>query len=568
MQKFIVSLALFTIAVSAQIYQDIEGFNNGNGLGAHERIQPRLAPVAYEDGTDEPRGGGIMLPLRLPSARLISNVVSGGDQPVAGRPISDWHTFWGQFLDHDFTLIEEAIDEPFDIIVPDDDQVFLPGSNQTFFRSPFMRIGGVGPREFVNEITSYVDASNVYGADDERALGLRSMTGGLLLVATDDSGLPPLTDQVNAADVPMASLGTPGAILYAAGDVRANENAALLAVHTLWVREHNRLAAAFAADPQGPCAPMNTDECLYQEARRRVIALNQVIFENEYSALLFGPNAGLLPYAGFDNATSAELTGEFSIVFRYGHSEINDMIMRDQLQGLDFPALSLNQVFFNPMVTETIDIDAMLAGMTRQQQREIDARVVDAIRNTLFMEAMPGTQAMDLVARNIQRARDHGVPDLNTVRMAIGLPAFTDFDFCFTQEDCDNLSMAYNGTLADVDLWIGAVAEEHLPGNGFGTTLNTIIGDQYNNLVTGDEFWFRNTMSPNPFSAEEIMELDATLLSDVIIRNSIDIESIPCNAMQFQVGPECPNPNFIPRNSASGLFAPLAAIAAILALLF
>ena len=57
-----------------------------------------------------------------------------------------------------------------------------------------------------------------------------------------------------------------------AGDVRALENPALAAMHTIWLREHNRIASGIAA--QGPDL---SDEEVYQRARRIVIAEMQVI---------------------------------------------------------------------------------------------------------------------------------------------------------------------------------------------------------------------------------------------------------------------------------------------------
>ena len=57
-----------------------------------------------------------------------------------------------------------------------------------------------------------------------------------------------------------------------AGDARALENPALAAMHTIWLREHNRIASGIAA--QGPDL---TDEEVYQRARRIVIAEMQVI---------------------------------------------------------------------------------------------------------------------------------------------------------------------------------------------------------------------------------------------------------------------------------------------------
>ncbi len=56
------------------------------------------------------------------------------------------------------------------------------------------------------------------------------------------------------------------------GDVRVDENTALTSIHTLFVREHNRLARALRV-----LNPTWSSETLYQEARKIVGAYNQVM---------------------------------------------------------------------------------------------------------------------------------------------------------------------------------------------------------------------------------------------------------------------------------------------------
>jgi len=110
--------------------------------------------------------------------------------------------------------------------------------------------GADSPRQQINEITAWIDASSVYGSDAERA------EANLLPFNTD--GLP--------------NAGGSSDVLFVAGDPRANEQVGLSVMHTLFVREHNRLADQIAADN-----PQLTGEGIYQRARPLVGAMLQAI---------------------------------------------------------------------------------------------------------------------------------------------------------------------------------------------------------------------------------------------------------------------------------------------------
>ena len=268
---------------------------NNPQLGSTDAAFERAFGVDYADGQGVPVED-------LPSARSISNIVNatpGDIENAAG--LSDFTWLFGQFIDHDITLTAEGSGEHFDIEVPTGDPFFDPlGTGEVRIgleRSGFEQ-DEAGVRQHINEITAFIDGSVVYGSDAERAAALRSFEGGRLL--TSEGELLPF----NTAGLDNAGGTSDG--LFIAGDVRANENAALAAMHTVWVREHNRIADQIASDN-----PDLVDEEIYQLARQRVTAQLQAITYNEFLPALLG-NDALRNYEGYDSSVNPNLSNVFS----------------------------------------------------------------------------------------------------------------------------------------------------------------------------------------------------------------------------------------------------------------
>ena len=73
---------------------------------------------------------------------------------------------------------------------------------------------------------------------------------------------------------------------------------------------------------------------------------------------------------------------------------------------------------------------------------------------------------MDLVALNIQRGRDHGLPGYNEFRELCGLGRVRDFDLLadiIPSKIVDRLKMIYSD-VDDIDLFIGGIVETSVAG--------------------------------------------------------------------------------------------------------
>ena len=149
------------------------------------------------------------------------------------------------------------------------------------------------------------------------------------------------------------------------GDGRANEQLNLIAMHTIWMREHNRIAKALEN-----LNPGWDDEKLFQESRRILIAEYQHIIYNEWLPLILGKSvmmlSGMMPIQSGYSDNSAfysenfdpRVTNEFATAaFRFGHSLIPSKFMavthpKDRKGGQEKP---LNEIFFKPEVFQNDD---------------------------------------------------------------------------------------------------------------------------------------------------------------------------------------------------------------------
>lgn len=137
-------------------------------------------------------------------------------------------------------------------------------------------IGQALQRQQMNAITSFMDAQVVYGHTPKLESFLRDLSGfnGKLAVNDqfkDPKGRPYLPFIATLPSACQQDLQGERVECFSAGDSRVNEGLPLISLHTLWLREHNRIADALRHinDHWSP-------ETIYQETRKIIGALHQV----------------------------------------------------------------------------------------------------------------------------------------------------------------------------------------------------------------------------------------------------------------------------------------------------
>jgi hypothetical protein len=175
--------------------------------------------------------------------------------------------------------------------------------------------------------------------------------------------------------------------------------------------------------------------------------------------------------------------------------------------------LSLAFAFFNPAPLKETGPDPLLKYLATDSAQEVDTQLVDSLRNFLF--GPPGAGGLDLASLNIQRGRDHGLADYNTVRRAYGLPAVTATMSITSDPALQSNLLSLYGDMRSLDLWVAGLAEDHLPGSSVGATFQRILLDQFQRTRDGDRNWYERA-----FSGRQLAALRATRLSDIIRRNT------------------------------------------------
>lgn len=508
----------------------------------------RFLPPAYDDGFSAPRARDAN-GKPLPNPRDISNAVINqyGKSIPNSRNASAWIWVWGQFIDHDLTLTEPHLPtsplSPIPVLNPNDPLyplIFFARSDPF----PGTGTGSGNPRQQFNDINSYIDASQIYGTDADMAKFLRTNdgTGKLRSQITSRGEFLPFNDPVNPRRNANPFQLPPGS-LFIAGDPRSNENIALSALHTLFLREHNRLAKQFGATPdtdaRAAALGLSRDEYIYQTARAVVAAEIQAITYNEYLPLLLGKHA-LGKYEGYKPNVNATVSSEFAeAAFRIGHTQVAPEFIRLNNDGTSATTISLLKGTSNPQLLLNDGIDSILLGLASQKEQEVDSMVVEDLRTV----SLPGGVGFDLPAIDIERGRDHGLPSYNNVRAAFGLVRYKSFNqITSDQKTVQRLRNAYglnpdgSDNVDAVDLVVGGMCEKHVKGGMVGELFSRIIADQFRRSRDGDRFFYLNPNNPNPDIVALQPKLETLRLSD-IIREHSTITNIQDDAFVTQKHP-------------------------------
>ncbi|EGT51247.1 hypothetical protein CAEBREN_24129 [Caenorhabditis brenneri] len=495
----------------------------------------------------------------LPSARELSDTMFKGESGIPNtRGCTTLLAFFSQVVAYEI-MQSNGVSCPLETLkiqVPLCDSVFdkeCQGKTEIpFTRAKYDKATGNGlnsPREQINERTSWIDGSFIYGTTQPWVSSLRSFKQGRL--AEGVPGYPPLNNPHiplnNPAPPQVHRLMSPDR-LFMLGDSRVNENPGLLSFGLILFRWHN-----YNANQIHRKHPEWTDEQIFQAARRLVIASMQKIIAYDFVPALLGEDVRLSNYTKYMPHVPPGISHAFgAAAFRFPHSIVPPaMLLRKRGNKCEFrtevggyPALRLCQNWWNAQdIVKEYSVDEIILGMASQIAERDDNIVVEDLRDYIF--GPMHFSRLDVVASSIMRGRDNGIPPYNELRRTFGLPPKTwetiNEDFYKKHTDkVQRLKSLYGGNILYLDAYIGGMLEGG--ENGPGELFKEIIKDQFTRIRDGDRFWFENKLN-GIFTDEEIQMIHGITLRDIIkATTDIDETMLQKDVFFFKEGDPCPQP--------------------------
>ncbi|XP_048472995.1 dual oxidase 1-like [Rhincodon typus] len=406
------------------------------------------------------------------------------------------------------------------------------------------------PRLQVNHVTTWIDGSSIYGSSHSWSDALRTFSDGLLDSSLDGLLPRPSTGLIRLwkmADPVTKQTGLQG--LYDFGNARANESPFLQAESIIWLRYHNYWARKFKAEK-----PNSSDEELFQRARKRVIAIFQNIVFYEWLPAFIGQNGST--YEGYKKQVDPGISPEFqSAAIRIINSLVppgvymrsKDCQFRKFSSNIgEDPALRVCNNFWNREnrhFKEPQKFDELILGMASQIAEREDNIVVSDLRD--FMYGPLRFTRSDLVALDIQRGRDSGLPSYNQARKMFDLQPVTNWSSINPQlhnenpELFDKLAAMYSNDISKLELLVGVFLESDGVSNRLFPML---IKEQFERIRDGDRFWFENTKN-GMFTASEIQDIKNIKYANVLLATTVAVpQDIQSDVFFWKDGDPCAQP--------------------------
>lgn len=439
----------------------------------------------FADGISKPRDG--------PNARAVSNAFFKRKKALYYE-----HTplLLGmiEFIMHDVTYSLDSSTEFIDVPMPEDEDKFYRNTTLRIWRTAAMPGTGTSkenPREIINMATTWLDISSLYGSTPDVANALRSHKNGKLLTQE----IQARGTKKKASYLPFNSMNVPTRTrpgldsknLFAGGDPRTNEDWMMLGVHTLLLREHNRLCDILLKQNPGW-----DDEQIYQTVRL-IMSAKYALMANSYQMAYWSDQMPWPRDDGFPlyrqmsgkgpleispantypwplvtkNGKPMTVSAEMAVVYRFHEFIISSFPIKDASNGTIWEQ-DLFATGFNASGFIDAGLENVLRGMVATHIPNFKSGVDEAFRSAGVYRGVP----FDVATWSIVHEREQGLPTFNQYFRAyskqdpaVHVPIRDTWEkFSSDPEMVANLKKLYK-TPDDVDLVVGVqLDEEYFPG--------------------------------------------------------------------------------------------------------
>lgn len=497
--------------------------------GSAQTAFGRMLDAVYQDHLSEPRRksrrGG-----KLPGCREISLAL--GSRPLFDRRYNNFFVIFGQMIAHDVALSIPVSDtysrpisscscndkydwdkctvidiEPNDPYLRGQKCMAFPATAQAFKN----QVCSLGVKEQMNGNTHSPDLSTLYGSSTRTAQAVRSENGRLKSTRPQWSRyeLPPgQREGKSCIDETYKRKCLTG------GDSRVMINLLFTGIQSIFLRLHNQLADDLYQrfgqkrnnDRSEEFDIWDSDK-IYEEARRYTIALYQRMIYELWLPILLGEEKcrhefGQKSQTKYDPDVPLIVTNEFATAAFRLHSLVRDLFSRCNYDLKVIDELWLHDILHKVRYAYDVEnngLDSILCGSFYDYGFAFDGNFAHQIHNRLFESTNQygNTWRNDLVAINICRGREHGLPTYNDMREKCSLPRadeFEEFHDTMNTDAIKTLKRLYKST-SDVDLFVGLNLEDPISGGVVGKTSACIISKQFKVLRDGDRFFYTHDIA-------------------------------------------------------------------------
>ncbi len=437
-----------------------------------------------------------------PNPRVISRKLLTREEFVPATTLNLLAAAWIQFQTHDwFSHGGNQQDNKFQIPLEEGDpwpEEYRPLEIKKTLPDTTRSDDNIqGPPTYINTVTHWWDASQIYGSDRETIDNLRSHVDGKMLIG--DDGLLPINSE-NGVDL-----------------VGFDDNwwIGLSMLHTIFVKEHNTICDHLKQEYPGW-----TDEDLFDHARLINAALLAKIHTVEWTP-------GILGLPALQIAMDANWWGllgqHFKKIFgRVGDSELLSGIIGSPTDHHTAPYYLTEEFVsvyrMHPLMPDEFEFYSVENGKLLQKNNlfEVSGNRTRNLLENLEMPDLfysfgisyPGAitlynypsflqqlvrdngEVFDLAAVDILRDRERGVPRYNDFRELIGRGRVKSFEEITDNEKwVKELREVYQNNIDSVDLMVGMFAENPPKGFGFSDTAFRVFILMASRRLKSDRFF-------------------------------------------------------------------------------